>query len=430
MVLCKRRAPVATEKSDSPPPHTHIRLHWTALRSPWNAMYPPQSHYSRLATDPENADIPIHSRWALLVRLRPWIRPAAIIGTTLLLVVVVLVHYAGGSFKDVNIPYVTAPIPGFPNEKSFAFDKNPRPSWLDENPVGGPLGLRIAVVSRADEFDKRQALRESVFLGVRDTDVKLDFRFFVGAPVGLTHWVTSVRLSQENRTYGDVVVLEDIDDIPERLSEKRYAALKWGGSVPHDSYDYFMTIDSDTFVRLGALARRMPSFLKSKNIKPREQPVLIGRMGEHLTYFMNTVPDGNEDPSLEDEYLKGPWFPYPSGIGYMLSSSLVNTLLSTEPPLPHHIHYPSDDVMIGAWIAALRYFPDKSVEFETTAEHSPEPVHKVVPKPYLPERWHDFIERGGHDASFSWSSICVHHVTADEMIKFRAIDAIKGEWDI
>lgn len=124
----------------------------------------------------------------------------------------------------------------------------------------------------------------------------------------------------------------------------------------------------------------------------------------------------------------------------LCSSLLVDTLLSVQnPTLPHHIPYPSDDVMIGAWIAGLELFPEKDAHFETTPDHSPPPVHKVIPKPYLPEPvhteilddvvgWHDFSDRGGHNATFSWSSVCVHHVTGDEMLQFRSMDAIRGEW--
>jgi hypothetical protein len=62
----------------------------------------------------------------------------------------------------------------------------------------------------------------------------------------------------------------------------------------------------------------MPIFMEGKNLNPRKDPILIGRLGAHRTYFQNTVPDEIDDPKDEDEVLKGPWFSYPSGIGYML----------------------------------------------------------------------------------------------------------------
>lgn len=77
-----------------------------------------------------------------------------------------------------------------------------------------------------------------------------------------------------------------------------------------------MTIDSDTFCRLPALARRLAHVYPS--LKPTEEPILIGRMAGHLVYFENTVADGNLDDEQEDAYVKGPWYDYPMGIGYML----------------------------------------------------------------------------------------------------------------
>lgn len=79
-----------------------------------------------------------------------------------------------------------------------------------------------------------------------------------------------------------------------------------------------MTLDSDTFVRFGALARRLPSVLEGRNIVPRKQPVIIARMSPHSRYWLTSVSDNNKDTTEEDVYLEGPTFLYPIGIGYML----------------------------------------------------------------------------------------------------------------
>ncbi|TEB20908.1 hypothetical protein FA13DRAFT_175354 [Coprinellus micaceus] len=394
-------------------------------------MYPPQAQYSRLPTDPENTGASTPSRTASAIhRFRSSLRAFAIVRVVVILLVVALAwRFISKSRRG-------------PVKPAFAFDDEPRPTWLDTPPPGAPLRLRVAVISRANEFDRRSAIRDSIFRGVPPSDVKTDFKFFVGAPTGIVNWWSKVqsKVEREMTVYGDVVLLKDIDDIKERLSEKRFAALKWGGSVPRGTYDWFMTLDSDTFVRFSALARRLPTFIQNKNINPQNQSVLLGRMGGHLMYYENRVPDGNKDSRLEDLYLKGPWYSYPIGIGYMLSPFLVDTLLSMDPPPPHHIHYPNDDVMIGAWIAGLKLFQDKSIHFESTPDHPPKLVEKVVPKPYLPhpidteiiddkEGWHNYAGRqDGYDASFSWSSVCIHHVSANQMRMFRAMDVIAGEW--
>lgn len=79
-----------------------------------------------------------------------------------------------------------------------------------------------------------------------------------------------------------------------------------------------MSMDSDTFVRFGALARRLPTVLEGKNINPREDPVIVARMSPHWWHWLGTVSDENESTEEEDLRLDGPWYSYPIGIGYML----------------------------------------------------------------------------------------------------------------
>lgn len=220
-----------------------------------------------------------------------------------------------------------------------------------------------------------------------------------------------------------------------------------------------MTLDSDTFCRFQVLARKLRH--EHPDFKPREQSILLGRMGQHLVYFENKVTDGSLNSTEEDLYIKGSWYSYPSGIGYVLrsvilfsryrlsfftdntilSSNTTATLLSADPPVPHHIHYPFDDVMIGSWLAALKNFHDPSIEYMTTEDHPPGlPVQRVYPKPYTPHAveteivdevvgWHDFKGRGGHDSPIGWESVCVHRMTPPEMRAFRGMEEVKGEWD-
>jgi len=91
-----------------------------------------------------------------------------------------------------------------------------------------------------------------------------------------------------------------------------------------------MTIDSDTFCRFRLLAQRLQHLYPMA--RPREKPAMVGRMGSHLVYFENTVPDDTEDDKAEDHLVKGRWYPYPLGIGYMLRflfSSFFYLLLLT-----------------------------------------------------------------------------------------------------
>lgn len=71
-------------------------------------------------------------------------------------------------------------------------------------------------------------MREAVLAGVKADDVRIDYRFFVGrAKDGVEGLNTKLRLVKENHLYNDVVVLDQFRDVPERLSEKRFEAIKW-----------------------------------------------------------------------------------------------------------------------------------------------------------------------------------------------------------
>lgn len=47
-------------------------------------------------------------------------------------------------------------------------------------------------------------------------------------------------------------------------------------------------------------------------------------------YYENRVPDGNKDARKEDLYLRGPWFSYPIGIGYMLRCVLTYRFITAQ----------------------------------------------------------------------------------------------------
>jgi len=437
-------------------------------------MYPPNpSVYTRLPTDPEEAP-PSHQKYLHKVffsrslHLRTYLRLRWILVAAIFLLTV-LAHVSRGYLQKLKFVL-------FPST-AYAFSSTSRPAYLDIIPPE-PLMLRVAIMSRRDEFDKRQALRNYVVSGIPKTDVHFEYRFFVGVEKGNTSVVMgavegawsgiSQMIEDEKRVHGDVIILKDVEDIPERLSEKRYSAVKWAGDVPSSTYDYLLTLDSDTFCRLGAFARHLPALFISHGImpppNPRKSPILIGRLMQHSIYYLNTVHDGDgeySDPIGVDQEIWGPSYPYPGGLAYMISSSLVSTIISASPPLPHHIHYPSDDVMIGAWIAGLRYFPSVSSLLPSSTfepPHAPSPfsslsppvaprglslpspelIFSSQPTPYLPypvnttvldhSGLHDYPGRGGNDAVVSWGSVCVHRISISEMRHLRAMEGVRGEW--
>lgn len=174
-------------------------------------MYLPQTQYTRLPTNPEPDDEPCPSRRTHFVEwLHPHLQPIPILRLTLILSAV-----AFALWKTIaTVLY-----------RPFGSYQGPRPPWLEVKPAQ-PLRLRVAIISRPNEFDVRMALRESVLWDVPKSDVEMEFWFFVGRHSREDGPKIVRKLKSENDWYGDVVML-DIDDIPERVSEKRFAALKW-----------------------------------------------------------------------------------------------------------------------------------------------------------------------------------------------------------
>ncbi|GJJ08033.1 hypothetical protein Clacol_002240 [Clathrus columnatus] len=345
--------------------------------------------------------------------------------------------------------------------KIFTFDKEPRPSWMDSPPTQPPLSLRVAVLSHPKEVQRRQLIRDNIFKGVRRNEIQIDYRFLVGLPADGNYFSKKKveKLREEGKEHGDLVIVE-IKEAFDRVSEKRFAALKWANSFSNASYDYFMNLDSDTFVRFGSLARRLPTVLKDKNVNPKEHPIIIARMRPHWWHWVTTVSDKNQDSTDQDLRLDGPWYSYPIGIGYMLrcslnlsqvavrfqtsrSSSLVKSMVTTRVPLPHHIHYPNDDVMIGSWISSLKTFPDPKHTFRVSRQHdwnldttiSPQPLHPNIIDTLIVNDiggWHDYPGRANVKeigGSVGWNSVCIHHVKEDEIKLFRRVSEFQGDWE-
>ncbi|KAF9553364.1 hypothetical protein CPC08DRAFT_713822 [Agrocybe pediades] len=414
-------------------------------------MYPPSyghnNQYVSLPNDdPENTQIEdqiyISPSAPRNLAKRIWFRPVLLTVLALFVVIVLPALFLHAPKRLEERPTKLeppepqeTPEPGFkwPND-SFMFEGHGKPEYLG-TPVSEPLVIRLSIISRVEAYDRRQALRDAMLTGIRHSELDIDYRFFIGREKDDAEWEAVIpHIREENRTYNDMVILDTVQDIAERVSEKRFAALKWAGSVSPEKYDWAVTLDSDTFCRLHVLARRL-RYIYS-DIHPRRQPALIGRMLSGTLYFMNTVPDGSEASLDGDTVIKGPLYQYPAGIGYVLSSNLTATILNVEPAVAHHVHYPRDDVMVGAWIAALKYFPDGESKFVSTTE----PVEPAYPRPYYPYSietrteddvtgWHDFKGRGGHDNSIGWDSACIHRVGVDEMRELRKLDELKAEWE-
>lgn len=258
------------------------------------------------------------------------------------------------------VPVFSQPkFPGFA-PGTFEFASSTPPTWIS-TPPPRPLVIRLAIITQPGSFERRQLLRQILVSDIPETDVKLDYKFVVGYekyPPGA--WISSTdrRVEEEQKEHGDILILK-LKESRVRLTEKRYRAMQWAGQVPADQYDWFMTLDDDTFCRLPALARRMAHDPEMGKADPRKEPILVGRSMVNWRFWKPTVPDmkvageldttSDENAEKVDMVFNGPWYQYPGGIGYLIrcvqctsflctlnvlpSSHLAHLFLTADPPL-------------------------------------------------------------------------------------------------
>lgn len=172
--------------------------------------------YTQLSTDPEAGllEFPSFKKSSLprLALLSFVLRPKVILSICIISVILILL--------DIRSKTWRGPV--------YIFDKEAHPAWLDSPHAAEPLILRVAVISHPSEAERRQLIRDSVFKGVPSKEVQIDYRFFVGIPErNGSSWEDMPHdIWQEEQRHKDMVIL-DFPDTYERISQKRYAALKW-----------------------------------------------------------------------------------------------------------------------------------------------------------------------------------------------------------
>jgi hypothetical protein len=169
--------------------------------------------------------------------------------------------------------YILSTSGGLP-DLAFNFTA-PMPSWLARSPESSPpLSLRLAFVTHPLEAERRDAIRTNVLSGVPLDEVVFEHSFFVGLTGDAK---VDGEMRAEAIEYGDIEIL-DIPDSKNHLSRKRFAAFLWGANATTD-YDYFMTADTDSFIRLAGLARRLRS--ARPDLNPRKHRIAWGHILSH-----------------------------------------------------------------------------------------------------------------------------------------------------
>lgn len=106
-----------------------------------------------------------------------------------------------------------------------------------------------------------------------------------------------------------------------------------------------MSVDTDSFVRIVALARRLRYLYPNVNLQT--YALFWGYMLDYRVHWSYQP----QIPSAHGPSWEGSNYQYPAGIASLLSSALVRNLTAPGVDLPRHISYNRDDVMHGMWVA-------------------------------------------------------------------------------
>ncbi|KAJ1374287.1 hypothetical protein KIN20_036944 [Parelaphostrongylus tenuis] len=203
----------------------------------------------------------------------------------------------------------------------------------------------IMIMSSPNESAMRAVVRDTwLRLSQRGPSVVLH-RFPIGLK-GLSETDRS-HLEEENQIHGDIALIENFEEAYSNLALKTLRTMEY--AYQNFRFKYILKVDSDSFVRLGALIKALKDIQHPRLywgfLDGRAKPIRKGKWRE-------------TDWILCDRYL-----PYQLGGGYVLSFELVRFLAMNARLFKL---YRNEDVSVGAWLAGLdiKYVHDPRFDTE------------------------------------------------------------------
>ena len=191
--------------------------------------------------------------------------------------------------------------------------------------------LFLAVMVRPNGFVRRDLIRKTWYRDFIHKQSLIQLRFFVG-----THNLEKDlldMLQREQAVHRDVVMLDQLVDSYENLTQKTVQTMKW--AAQHVNFTYYLKCDDDSYPMLNSIVSELQE----------------RRETGHL-YWGHFFVDLHV-PTRGKNFDKG-WFltkqytPFAIGGAYILSSDLVRLLVGLEKCLQH---YQNEDVSVGLWLA-------------------------------------------------------------------------------
>lgn len=178
---------------------------------------------------------------------------------------------------------------------------------------------------------------------------------------------------EEQRVFGDILELEDLQDSYANLTAKVVESMK-KIDAKYD-FRYLAKLDDDTYVKLDLLAEDLLSYyekLHRTKGHPAKQPSTDGGtpMELYWGYFRGAATIQKQGVWQEHDYsLCDRYGPYALGGGYVLSKGLVSFIASYADRLSL---YKSEDISVGSWLSPFRNVHRRhDVRFDTAWKARP-----------------------------------------------------------
>ena len=206
-----------------------------------------------------------------------------------------------------------------------------------------PLHLVLLILSSPTGVSRRNAIRGTWLHDYRSSRLKVTAKFLIGL-LNLSRRRIG-NLTNEEATFGDMLLLPDLRDSYSNLSTKVLMGLKW--AYEGATFDFVIKTDDDSYVRIEKVA----AALIKMNCEDRL----------YWGYFM-----GHAFPELTGKWAETRWFhcphylPYAMGGGYVLSRRTVQALVRFSSRLKL---YSNEDVAVGSWLAPYRLVRKHDLRF-------------------------------------------------------------------
>ena len=208
-------------------------------------------------------------------------------------------------------------------------------------------------------------------------DLFLYFRFVLGGkdiPKS-----THIRLLEEQRVFHDLIILDNVTDSHDSLTERTLQGFLYMIRNNHQ-FTYLLKCDDDTFVNIATIAKE------------------LSLRTHHGRFYWGEIWGAN----LNGTYAELGWsicetyLPYAFGGGYVLSRDLVVLMAQNTPSLKV---YNNEDVSIGAWLAPYNVEVVHDARFDTGSESrgcKPEYIvtHTILEPQLVEKYFHTMKKRG------------------------------------